>query len=166
VTIHGLDPTGGQRIVDRWQIHYSWLTGAGSARLETAAILRRILQGYSTRAVPGGAETRLIGESWASEALQLGASEWSWLGASEARLAGASELLHLGASESRYLGASEMLAIGASEMLAVGASESLALWASGIGSAGGSELLGTSDFGGASEQPGPPAPPGGEGTRR
>lgn len=158
VTIHGLDPTGGQRIVDRWQIHYSWLTGAGSARLETAAILRRILQGYSTRAVPGGSETRLIGESWASEALQLGASEWSWLGASEARLAGASELLHLGASESRYLGASEMLAIGASE--------SLALWASGIGSAGGSALLGGSDFGGASEQPGPPAPPGGEGTRR
>jgi len=123
VTIRGVDPHGRQRILDRWEIHYSWPAEAGGVRVETPAILRRILQGYSTRVVPGGSEARLIGESWASEALQQGASEWTWLAGSEARLAGASELLYLGASEARYLGASESLGQGASESLALGAAE-------------------------------------------
>ncbi|MEX2145628.1 MAG: DUF4912 domain-containing protein [Candidatus Rokuibacteriota bacterium] len=145
VTIRGVDSHGRRRVIDRWQIHYSWPTEAGGLRIETAPILHRILQGYRMRVVPAGSEARLIGESWASEALQLGASEWSWLGSSEARLAGASELLYLGASESRYLGASEILALGASESFAPGASEMGFTGASGFG--GASEWL----LGGASE---------------
>lgn len=120
VTIHGIDARGASRVIDRWSIQYAWLTGAGGERIETVPILRRILQGY-----------RAVRESWASQALQAGASEWQWLGASELELAGASELLFRGASELallraselRYLGASEVPFLGASEWRAGGASE-------------------------------------------
>jgi hypothetical protein len=123
VTIRGLDPHGRHRVLDRWEIHYSWLTEAGTMRVETGPIVRRLLEGYRTRVMLSGSEARLMGESWASEALHLGASERHWLGASEARLVGASESLSLGASEVFALGASEVLALGASETLWLGASE-------------------------------------------
>jgi hypothetical protein len=131
VTIHGLDARGGQRIIDRWTIHYSWPTTGGTVRIETAPIVQRILQGYRTVLTTAGSEARLLGESWASESLQMGASEWHWAGASETWLAGASETFYLGASEMRYLGASETVSLGASETLFAGASEFV----------GGSELM-------------------------
>jgi hypothetical protein len=125
VTIRGLDPHGGHRVLDRWEVHYSWLTGSGTMRVESGPIVRRVLEGYRTRSVRSGSEVRLLGASSASEALHLGASEWHWLGASESRLAGASESLYLGASEIFALGASEVVALGASETLWIGASELL-----------------------------------------
>jgi hypothetical protein len=154
VTIRRLDPHGGHHVLDRWEIHYSWLTRAGTMRVETGPIIRRILEGYCTRVMLSGSEARLMGESWASEALQLGASEWHWLGASEARLAGASESLYLGASEVFALGASEVVVLGASETPWMGASEFM----------GGSERPygGASELGGASTWPlgGPGSVPG------
>jgi hypothetical protein len=138
VTIYGRGPDGSRRAIDRWAVQYAWLTERGGARVETLAIVQRILQGYGAGVARGGSEARLRGESWASEALQSGASEWRWLSASEVRLAGASEVLAVGASESRYLGASELLLAGAGEALFVGASERV----------GASELL---LLGGASE---------------
>ncbi|MBI3630408.1 MAG: DUF4912 domain-containing protein [Candidatus Rokubacteria bacterium] len=123
VTIYGPGPDGSRRAIDRWAVQYAWLTERGGTRVETLAIVQRILQGYRAGVARGGSEARLMGESWASEALQGGASEWRWLGASEVRLAGASEVLAVGASERRYLGASEFPLAGAGEALFVGASE-------------------------------------------
>jgi hypothetical protein len=123
VTIRGLDPHGGHRILDRWEVHYSWLTEAGTMRVETGPIVRRILESYRTRVMASGSEARLVAESWASEALQVGASEWRWLAGSEARLAGASESRYLGASEVFAFGGSETFSLGASETLSIGASE-------------------------------------------
>ncbi len=185
VTIRGLDPLGGHRVVDRWEIHYSWLTEGGTLRVETGPIVRRILEGYRSRLLASGSEERLVGEAGASEALQLGASEWRWLGGSEMRLAGASETLFLAASEWLALGASEIVAMGASEILSMGASEWQLLAASERmgGSERWLELMGASEglLGGASERmrgseprPGeardageePGAPPSGEGEGR
>jgi hypothetical protein len=158
VTIRGLDAHGGLRVLDRWEVHYSWQSEAGTMRVETGPIVRRILEGYRTHSMRSGSEARLLGESGASEALHLGASEGHWLGASEARLAGASESLYLGASEVFAFGASEVSALGASETLWIGASEFM----------GGSEREhgGASELGGASAWPlgGPGSVPG-EGRR-
>jgi hypothetical protein len=127
VTIRGLAPEGGQRIVDRWAIHYAWATAGGGAAVQTAPIVQRILQGYRSLAVTGS-EARLMEASWASESLQMGASEWRWLGGSEAWLGGASEIVQAGASEVSYLGASERLALGASEAVRAGAMASESRW--------------------------------------
>jgi hypothetical protein len=166
VTIQGLDPHGGHRVIDRWEIHYAWATEAGTARVEMGPIWRRIVEGYRSRLLRSGSEERLGAEAWASEALQMGASEWPWLAGSEARLAGASEMLYLGASEVLGVGASERLAMGASEVLALGASEMQFLGASGLGGASELVLGGASRFPGASEALAGPEPPPDTGARR
>lgn len=143
VTISGLDPDGGHRTLDRWAIYYAWPTEAGSIRVETTPILHRILHAYRSRALHLGSEARVLAESWSSEALSAGASEWQWLGASELQLGGASELRFLGGSELRFLGASETLSLGASELRSLGASETF--------------FVGASEWAGASEAPFPGA---------
>jgi len=85
VVIQQLDPREGQRIIGRWTIHYSWLSEGGTVRVETVPILRQILSGYRASVVPSGSEARLIRESWASESLHLGASEWPLPISSEVR---------------------------------------------------------------------------------
>jgi hypothetical protein len=129
VIIDQIGPGGARRVIDRWTVHHSWLAEGGMARVETLPLIERIVRGYRT-AQSAGSEAWLLTESLASEALQVGASEWRWLGASELWLQGASETLFVGASETRYLGASELLFLGASELGRRRASESLALGAS------------------------------------
>jgi hypothetical protein len=119
VTIRGFAPEGNQRVIDRWTIHYAWTAEGGGIAVQTAPIIQRILQGYRRETTALGSEARLVEASWASESLQVGASEWRWLGGSETWLAGASEIVHGGASEA--LGASEWLRLGASEAVRAGA---------------------------------------------
>jgi hypothetical protein len=121
--ILGLDTWGERRMLDRWTVHYAWVTDEGAARVATADILARILGGYRSGVVPLGSEARLDQAAWSSEWVRRGASEWRWLGASEAWLGGASEQLRLGASELGWLGASEQRVLGASERWLGGASE-------------------------------------------
>ncbi len=153
VTVSGLEPDGGRQILDRWAIHHSWVTDGGAVRVETAPIVRRILEAYrlgiDPRAFPAGP----VG---GSEALLAGASEWQWLAASEWRWAGASERWLGGASEAAFAGASELAWRGASERWWAGASEWLRMGASEWASAGGSEwrFAGASRFPGASDLPG------------
>ncbi len=85
VMIYGREPDGSRRLIDRWAVQYAWRTERGDTRIETLSIVQRILQGYRAGVVRGGSEARLMGESWASEALQVGASEILLGGASEAR---------------------------------------------------------------------------------
>jgi Domain of unknown function (DUF4912) len=154
VTIYSLPPDTGQHVISRWEIHYSWLTEQGGVRIETLPILARILGGYRATQAEGGSEARLLAESWASESLQMGASEWQWLGGSELWLAGASEILAVGASEVLWLGATEWLFAGASERWWIGASES---WLGGASEAlGASEAMVSSEalLGRAIEAPG------------
>jgi hypothetical protein len=141
VTIHGASVQG-RRVIDRWSVHYSWITEEGRARVETDAIVGRMLGQVWAAGMQAGSEARLVSGLGASEWLAAGASEWRWIGASEARLGGASERIFLGASEWRYLGGSETL--GASERLFMGASGMLGAsegWQAG-GALGGSEGLG------------------------
>lgn len=148
VTVSGLDPEGGRRILDRWTMQYSWVTEGGTLRVETAPIVRRLLLTYRagiTGLGPGAELLELIGSS---EALQAGASEWRWLGASERRLGGASELGFAGASEWPWMGASERLLAGASEWRRLAASEWSAAGASEWQAAGGAAW----SFPGASER--------------
>jgi hypothetical protein len=152
VTIFGA-AVEGRRLIDRWTVHYSWISESGRMRVETEPILARVLGWSWTEGARAGSEARLAGGLGGSEWLARGASEWRWLGGSERRLGGASETLFIGASEARYLGASEML--GASERLFLGASGFLG--ASEVIAAG--SLLGGSEglaaggliLGGASE---------------
>lgn len=117
VVIYGISPDGERFVLDRWTIQYSWQTAGGSVRVETASIVQRMLAGHRTILVQTGSEARLMQESWSSEALFKGASEWHWIGGSESRLGGASELFFAGASEAMgFLGASEIIAHGASEL--------------------------------------------------
>jgi hypothetical protein len=143
--ISGLDAWGERRTLDRWTIHYAWMSGEGGERVDTPAILARILGGYRTHVVPVGSEGRLDRGAWSSEWLQRGASEWRWLGGGEAALGGASELARLGASELGWLGASEQRLVGASERRLGGASEGrFAEWRP----SGASEWLGGASPGG------------------
>ncbi len=137
VRISGLDAWGERRTLDRWTVHYAWVTDEEAERVDTPAIVARILRGYRTRVAPVGSEARLDRAAWSSEWLQRGASEWRWLAGGEAELGGASELARLGASELRFLGASELGWPGASEQRFLGASERLLGGASELG--GGSE---------------------------
>jgi hypothetical protein len=129
VTIQSLTPEGGRRVIDRWAVHYAWLTDAGASRVETGPIIERIVRGVRAARV-SGSEARLFEASMASESLYRGASEWRWLGGSERWLQGASETLARGASELMFLGASELASVGASELGRLRASESLWLGAS------------------------------------
>jgi hypothetical protein len=137
VRIFGLDGWGERRRLDRWTVHYAWVTGEGTERVDTSAIVARSLGGYRTRIVPAGSEVRLDRGVWSSEWRAEGASERRWLGAGEAELGGASELARLGASELRVLGASQLGWLGASEQRFLAASERLLGGASELG--GGSE---------------------------
>jgi hypothetical protein len=146
VWIVGLDAWGERRTLDRWTVHYAWVTDEGTGRVDAPAILARVLGGYRSRAEPVGSEARLDRAAWGSEWLQRRASEWRWIGASEARLSGASEQVRLGASELHWLGASEQRILGASEGRLGGASE--ARIAEGSLSFGASEWLGGASPGG------------------
>jgi len=148
VTIYGATLEG-RRVIDRWAVHYSWITEHGRVRVETAPILGRTLGWSWEAAAQAGSEARLAAGAGASEWLMRGASEWHWLGGSEQRLGGASERLFLGASEARYLGGSETL--GASERLFLGASGFLgASEALAVGALlGGSEGLASGGLGGS-----------------
>jgi hypothetical protein len=111
-------------------------------RVETPAVITRILGGRRVTVAQSGSESRLLHDQWGSEQMMQGASEWRWIGASENMAQGSSELLQIGGSETLYLGASERA--GASEMLYLGASETFGL--------GGSESFGSSsDMFGSSE---------------
>jgi len=123
VAIHAVGPEGEQRLIDRWTIHYAWATEGGRVRVDTEAILARIVRGYRAAALGVGSESRLLEAAWGSEALQAGASEWLWLRGSEAWLGGASAMRWLGASEWLWLGASEFARGAGSEQLVEGASE-------------------------------------------
>jgi hypothetical protein len=160
VRIFGLDAGGERRTLDRWTVHYAWVTDEGAERVDTPAILAWILRGYRTRVVPVGSEARLDRAAWSSEWLQRGASEWRWLGGGETELGGASELVRLGASELRFLGASRLGGLGASEQRFLGASERLLGGASELG--GGSEwrFAESSPFFGAGEWLGGASPGG------
>lgn len=164
VTVCGLEPGGSRQVLDRWTIHHSWVTEGGAVRVETAPVVRRILEAYRLGMDPlalhpgGGSEALLAG---ASEWQWLAASEWQWRGASEWRWPGASERWLGGASEAAFAGASELGWRGASEWRWAGASEWVRMGASEWVGAGGSEwrfpaasewrFPGASDFPGASE---------------
>jgi hypothetical protein len=130
VTLEAVGPKGERRTIERWALRRRWTTEEGVIRVQTPALVRRILGGSRITVVQSGSESRLAFDQWGSEALQLGASEWRWVGASENLAQGASEVLHAGASETLYLGASEFRS--SSESFYLGASE-------------------TFDFGGSSE---------------
>lgn len=115
VVIEAVGAGGEKRVIERWQVRHCWTTEEGSVRVETAAVLRRVLNGETVTIVRGGSEDCLARELWGSEVLQLGASEWRWSGSSELLYGGASEYRARGASEAFLLGGSERLFRGASE---------------------------------------------------
>jgi hypothetical protein len=117
VTLEAVGPKGERKSVEQWMIRRRWTTGEGMVRVETPAILVRILGGARVSVVQSGSESRLAHESWGSQTLQLGASEWRWVGASENMAQGSSESIQAGASELFYLGASETFMLGSSETL-------------------------------------------------
>jgi hypothetical protein len=115
VVIEALGPGGERRVIDRWQVRHRWTTEEGHVRVESSAVLRRVLGGETVTLVRGGSEERLHRELFGSEVLQLGASEWRWKGSSELLYAGSSEYVARGASEAMMLGGSEHVPWGASE---------------------------------------------------
>jgi len=125
VTLEAVGPKGERRTIERWALRRRWTTEEGAIRVQTPALIRRILGGSRITVVQSGSESRLAHDQWGSEMLQVGASEWRWLGASENLAQGASEVLQGGASESLYMGGSESLYLGASETFDFGASERL-----------------------------------------
>ncbi len=129
VVIRGLGARAERRVLGVWEVHRSWIAGAG--------VVMPTVGGAASVRTPGG-----------SEQVLLGASELHWRAASELRLGGASEIYLIGASELRYRGASETLYIGASEWRALGASELRYLGASQWIERGASEIR----YAGASEQ--------------
>ncbi len=116
VTLEAVGPKGERKSIEQWMIRRRWTTGEGMVRVETPAILVRILGGARVSVVQSGSESRLAQESWGSQTLQLGASEWRWIGASENMAQGSSESIQAGASELFYLGASETFMLGSSEI--------------------------------------------------
>lgn len=130
VTLEAVGPKGERRTIERWALRRRWTTEEGVIRVQTPALIRRILGGSRITVVQSGSESRLLQDQWGSEMLQIGASEWPYIGASENLAQGSSEVHQGGASETLYLGASETSYSSASFYL--GASE-------------------TFDFGGSSE---------------
>jgi hypothetical protein len=151
VVIEAVGTQGERKTIERWMIRQRWTTHEGMIRVETPAILTRILGGRRMTIVQGGSEARLAHEEWGSQVLQLGASEWRWAGASETMMQGSSEVVQRGSSELFYLGASETVYQGSSEYLGAserqGSSELLFLGASETFELGGSENLGGSSEG-------------------
>jgi len=142
MTLEAVGPRGERKTVEQWMVKRRWTTTEGMIRVETPAVITRILGGRRVTVAQSGSESRLLHDQWGSEQMMQGASEWRWIGASENMAQGSSELLQIGGSETLYLGASERA--GASEMLYLGASETFGL--------GGSESFGSSsDMSGSSE---------------
>jgi hypothetical protein len=142
MTLEAVGPRGERKTVEQWMVKRRWTTTEGMIRVETPAVITRILGGRRVTVAQSGSESRLLHDQWGSEQMMQGASEWRWIGASENMAQGSSELLQIGGSETLYLGASERA--GASEMLYLGASETFGL--------GGSESFGSSsDMFGSSE---------------
>ena len=146
VVIEAVGSEGERKTIEQWMVRSRWITHEGMIRVETPAILTRILGGRRVTVVQSGSEARLAQEEWGSQVLQQGASEWRWIGASENMLQGSSEVVQRGSSELFYLGSSETVYQGSSEFLYLGASETFELGASER-MQGGSENLG-----GASEE--------------
>jgi hypothetical protein len=136
VVVEAVGGEGQRKTIEQWMIRQRWTTHEGMMRVETPAILTRILGGRRVTIVQSGSEARLAQEEWGSQVLQQGASEWRWIGASENMLQGSSETLQRGASEIFYLGSSERIYQGSSETIYLGASETL----------GASEMMGASEM--------------------
>jgi hypothetical protein len=117
MVLEAVGPRGERRTIHQWMLRHRWTTEEGSARIETPAILTRILGGTRVVMEQSGSELRMRREAWGSESLQGGASEWRWVGASEIHLGGASETLFGGATETLFIGASERVVLGGSEGL-------------------------------------------------
>ncbi|HXX93252.1 MAG TPA: DUF4912 domain-containing protein [Planctomycetota bacterium] len=122
IVLEAVGSKGERRTIHQWAVRHRWTTEQGGVRVETPAILTRILGGRRLTAARSGSDERLAREAWGSELLQAGASEWRWIGASESLAAGSSETLQLGSTETLFLGASERSELGGSE-LRWGASE-------------------------------------------
>jgi hypothetical protein len=122
IVLEAVGPRGERRSVHQWAVRHRWTTEEGAIRVETPAILTRIFGGRRVTVATSGSDERLARESWGSELLQAGASEWRWIGASETLAGGSSETLQLGATESLFIGGSETSERGGSE-LRWGASE-------------------------------------------
>jgi len=137
VVLEAVGHQGLRRTIEQWMIKRRWTTEEGVMRVETPAILTRILGGKRVTVAQSGSELRLAQEVWGSEMMTQGASEWRWIGASENLSLGSSEIVQQGSSETLYIGASETAAQGSSEWLYLGASETFGL--------GASERLGSSD---------------------
>ncbi|HLY74221.1 MAG TPA: DUF4912 domain-containing protein, partial [Planctomycetota bacterium] len=136
VVVEAVGGQGERKTIEQWMIRQRWTTHEGMIRVETPAILTRILGGRRVTVVQSGSEVRLAQEEWGSQVLQQGASEWRWIGASENMLQGSSEVVQRGASELFYMGSSERIYQGASETIYLGASEKL----------GASEMMGASEM--------------------
>ncbi|MBI3856029.1 MAG: DUF4912 domain-containing protein [Planctomycetes bacterium] len=115
VTLEAVGPRGERKTVEQWMVRRRWTTHEGMIRVETPAVLRRVFGGSRVGVARSGSESRLDHEQGASELLQLGGSEWRWIGASENMALGSSEFLQAGGSEQLYLGSSETFMLGASE---------------------------------------------------
>lgn len=127
VTLEAVGPKGERRTIERWALRRRWTTEEGVIRVQTPALIRRILGGSRITVVQAGSESRLLQDQWGSEMLQIGASEWPFIGASENLAQGSSEVLQGGASETLYLGASETAFQSSSEQFYLGASETFDL---------------------------------------
>jgi hypothetical protein len=131
VTLEAVGPKGERRTIERWALRRRWTTEEGAVRVQTPALIRRILGGSRITVVLSGSESRLAHDQWGSEMLQIGASEWRWIGASENLAQGASEVLQGGASETLFLGGSEFRS--SSEQFYLGASETFGFGGSSEG---------------------------------
>jgi len=147
VVVEAVGSSGERKTIEQWMVRQRWTTHEGMMRVETPAILTRILGGRRVTVVQSGSEARLAQEEWGSQVLQQGASEWRWIGASENMMQGSSEVLQRGSSELFYMGSSETVYQGSSEMLYLGASETFVLGASERMLGGSSEGLGGSSEG-------------------
>ncbi len=139
VRLEALGPGGERREIERWTVRRQTVIAGGGGRVETSAILLRILGGSRTVVERSGSEERLASAVWGSEEVLRGASEWHWGGATESILSGASETLRAGATEALFGGASEARRIGTSESSWAGASETVLGGASGVFWPGASE---------------------------
>ncbi len=110
VVIRGIGGHAERRVIARWEVRKSWLTGLG---FEVVGDTVRWVAGAQGKGLRPGS----------SEGLLVGASERRFQVGSELRLAGASEIFRIGASEFRYQGGSETLFLGGSEVRVRGASE-------------------------------------------
>jgi hypothetical protein len=150
IQLEAIGPKGEKKTIEQWAVRHRWTTEEGHVRVDTPAVLTRILGGRRVVTAKGASEERLAQELWGSEVLVGGASEYRWTGASESLLAGSSETLQFGGSETLLAGGSEWIFQAASESLFQGASQAAQRGASEHRWGGASELYGP-DLPGASE---------------